>query len=458
MRNRLVRKGVGSAALALGFGAAIAAAAPAASADTGRADGPDAGQHQTRHDTAKRRGADRVAPAAARVSARNDVPVARTPAVAPKPAAVNIASRQVRTATPAPPATVVPEPAQVSPAPASVPVPAPAAVATPTAKAAAQPRLWLLPTALFPTALRSGSTGAAELSGITYAGGADYYAVGDNGATTIWQVAAKIGAGLGWLWSGAVTGGINAPGMGRDSEGVALRPGRGSVWVSDEIDSTITEFSLSTGAAVGSVAVPDIYRPANVQGNFGLESLSYGAGELWTANEEALRSDGSLSTTKSGSWVRIQRFTGEDVTATTQYAYKTDRITGMSPFISVERSGLVDLLALPDGRVLSLEREVGGFFPHFRSRIYQVDFSGATDVSTLPSLADGGFTAVNKRLLWQGTFLSDNFEGMTLGPRLNNGGYTVLLVSDDGSGESAQRQDLFNFVLYGVKDTPPVVV
>jgi hypothetical protein len=108
--------------------------------------------------------------------------------------------------------------------------------------------------------------------------------------------------------------------------------------------------------------------------------------------------------------------------------------------------------------VLALEREAGGFIPMFRSRIYQLDFTAATDVAGVPSLTGGGFAPVTKTLLWQGVFLQDNFEGMTLGPKLNNGGYSVLLVSDDGSSEAFQRQDLYNLVLFGVKDSTPAAV
>lgn len=400
MRIPLAANWIGTAAVALGLGAAALAATPEAAADTGRSDAAG------RSDSAQRpAGANRRGPSAA--------------------------------------AAVDPVPPPVTTAPRA------------TAKAAAaQPRLRLNPTVQGVHRLRGGGADAAELSGITYAGGSSYYAVGDNGAPRIWQIAAEVNATFGRLASSAIAGGIEAPGMGRDSEGIALRPGTDTVWVTDEIDSTITEFSLSTGEKVGAVAVPGIYRPANVRNNMGLESLSYGAGKLWTANEEALVPDGPLSTTVSGSWVRIQEFGGQDFAPATQYAYRTDRIAGMSPFISVERSGLVDLLALPDGRVLALERQAGGFFPHFRSRIYQLDFSGATDVSEFPGLADGGFTAVRKRLLWQGVFLSDNFEGITLGPRLNNGAYSVLLISDDGSGDAGQRQDLYSLVLFGLQEAP----
>ena len=306
------------------------------------------------------------------------------------------------------------------------------------------------PTALSPYALSSGTTTASELSGLTYAGGTTYYSVGDNGADSIWQVYTSVTSTLGGIRSGFVDTGITAPALGRDSEGIALTPSGSGVWVSDEIASTITEFSLSDGAKTGSVEVPSIYRPANVQGDFGLESLAYGAGALWTANEEALRTDGALSTTTAGSWVRIQKFNGPDFAPASQYAYRTDPIAELSPLIDVERSGLVDMVALPDGQVLTLERELGGFLPIFRSRIYQVGLTEATDVAVLPSLSNGGFTPATKTLLWEGYFAFTNFEGITLGPRLSDGSYTMLLVSDDGSGELAQRQSLLSLTLCGV--------
>lgn len=300
------------------------------------------------------------------------------------------------------------------------------------------------------TAVRSGTTGAAELSGLTYAGGSTYYAVGDNGADQIWQLDAALTTRTGRIRSARVTGGIPAPGLGRDSEGIALAPGGRSVWVADEIASSITEFSLATGDTIGTVPVPSIYRPANVQDNMGLESLAYGAGRLWTANEEALRPDGSLSTTTAGSWVRIQEFDGPDLTAGRQFGYLTDPISRLSPLVSEERSGLVDLVALPDGRLLALERELGGWAPRFRSRLYLLDLTDATDVSDIASLSGGGFTPVAKTLLWQRFYRFGNFEGITLGPQLDPTSYSLVLVSDDGGGVLFQRQESVALVLRGV--------
>lgn len=411
-------------AIALGAGAAIAAASPTASAE------------------APTQSASTEAPTP---SASADT---KTPSGKPNRHSVVKASAAVRSSSNA--ATRTRRPGITRP---------PRAVVQPVVPAA-QPGVTVTRSGQSPFVLSGQTPAAAELSGITYAGGTDYYAIGDNGATSIWSLYTSIDSRNGRIRSSLVTGGISAPGLGADSEGIALSPTGNTVWISDEISSTITEFSLSTGLKVGAVTVPDIYRPANVQNNMGLESLSYGAGKLWTANEEALKSDGPLSTTSAGSWVRIQQFAGPDLTPAGQYAYRTDPISRISGLISVQRSGLVDLLALPNGEVLALERELGGCLPHFRSRIYLIDFTGATDVATLPSLTADGFTPVNKTLLWQANTALDNFEGITLGPRRDDGSYTLLLISDNGAGAMGQRQSVFSLTLAGMTgaETPPAPI
>ncbi len=286
--------------------------------------------------------------------------------------------------------------------------------------------------------LSSGSTAAAELSGITYAGGSTYYAVGDDGATSIWEITATVDTATGRLTgSPTVSGSIAAAGMGTDSEGIAYRSTTGGVFITDEVASTIQEFSIATGSTLGSVSVPAIYQPANVQSNMGLESLAWGAGGLWTANEEALVPDGPLSTATTGSWVRIQQF-DSSLTAVGQWGYRTDPITAMNPAITAERSGVVDILPWSSTELLVLERELGGaIVPTFRSRLYYVDTTTATDVSAFATIDAGGFTPLSKTLLWEDTFgISSNFEGMTYGPALDSGLQSLLLISDNGGGLS----------------------
>ena len=282
-------------------------------------------------------------------------------------------------------------------------------------------------------ALPSGGTGAAELSGIAWTGGTNYLAVGDNGAPAIWTMSVALDASTGRITSATVTGSIAAA-LGGDSEGIAYRSTTNSVFVSDEVASSITQFGASSGATIGGVSVPAIYASANVQSNMGLEALAYGPGGLWTANEEALVPDGPLSTTSEGSWVRIQRFDAA-LAAAGQWAYRTDPISALSPFTTAERSGVVDILPWTASTLLVLEREFGGsVIPDFRSRLFGVDVTVASDVSALASLTGGGFTPLVKTLLWEGDFGTSNFEGMAFGPSLVDGWTSLLLVSDNGGG------------------------
>jgi 3-phytase len=129
-----------------------------------------------------------------------------------------------------------------------------------------------------------------------------------------------------------------------------------------------------------------------------------------------------------------------------QYAYVVDpypaRITRPSLLRGYDVSGLSDLLLLPDGGLLALERSFAGDSTgaaNIRIRIYRVDVSGATDVSRPPfaeGLAGRDATPAAKRLLWEENFglTNSNFEGFTLGPRLRNGDRALLLVADNNGG------------------------
>lgn len=292
--------------------------------------------------------------------------------------------------------------------------------------------------------LPSGSTGAAELSGLTYAGGATYYAVSDKGGTKLWVLGIAVDLASGRITWAGVESSLNVPGLKGDIEGVAYRSATRSILISDESNSTIREYNIASGKSMSTVAVPPIFK--KIRSNFGLESLSWTDGRIWTANEEALIGDGSRSTATSGSWVRLQRF-DRSGKPNGQWAYCTEPISQLSPFTSLTRSGVSDLLALPGGGLLVLERELGGVVPEFWTRIYEVSFVGASDTSSVKSLLKEKFLPAKKRLLWEHKFRTTNYEGITLGPALANGGRSLLLISDDGAGQEGMTQHLYPLIL-----------
>src|SRR5439155_8514312 len=107
---------------------------------------------------------------------------------------------------------------------------------------------------------------------------------------------------------------------------------------------------------------------------------------LWTANERALKVDGNPQTPATPilavTRVRLQRYEiGDDGAARPkeQFEYETSGVHDLAGQI-----GLCDLAALPDGRLLALERSAAQNFSgvkSIRTRIFLVDPTGATDIS-----------------------------------------------------------------------------
>lgn len=274
------------------------------------------------------------------------------------------------------------------------------------------------------------AAGPYELSGLARVAGDRYYGVGDTGALLV-----PLAIGVDPA-SGAITGAVTSPPVvlagGVDLEGVAWDAVTGTVLVSDETGAAVRRHDPASGALLGSLAVPPVF--ASYRTNRSLESLSRNpvSGMLWTANEDALVPDGPTTTFASGSVIRLQAFAADGVPAG-QWAYPTDPIPG-APLGGLEMSGVADVLALPSGELLVMERSVSSLF--FGIRIYQVDFGGASDTSALPGLAGGSYTPVAKTLLWSSTGGFLNFEGLALGPLLADGSHSLLLVADDNGTES----------------------
>ena len=288
--------------------------------------------------------------------------------------------------------------------------------------------------------------------GIAYLGGDDYLILQDHDETTgkamVYPTTICVDRNTGAITSYSFGTGIPLDGN-ADSEGIACDLCSGGIWVSDETGPTIKEFQLnSDGTAYEcsrTAPVPDIYK--TIRGNKGLEALAVSCDGLtmWTANEEALEGDGPASAYKVQTVVRLTKFTRSSV-------YDNWTVAGQWPYrcapggssLSTSYCGLSGLCALPDGSLLSLEREVststGG-----SCLIYQISadkIAAATSILDVPMLADREFTCVEKEKV--GSFSAGGhwkqmivYEGICLGPKLNNGHFSVILVSDGGATASA---------------------
>lgn len=276
-----------------------------------------------------------------------------------------------------------------------------------------------------PVMLAPGAAGARELSGLAWAGGDRWAAVSDDDHRLYWlRIAVEPASGR--IVAAAVEASVALLGS-SDLESIALAGDGKSVAVSDEVGPAVREYALPDGQLLRSAQLPPVF--ATLRLNLGLEALARdAAGRLWTANEEALTADGPTSTAEQGTTVRLLRLDAA-LRPTGQWAYRTDPVAG-AKVLGDRGTGLSELAALPDGRLLALERSFGT--EGLRIRVYEVDVDGATEVSGLPQLAGADVVPAGKQLLWERTSLRDNFEGMALGPPLANGARSLVLVSDDG--------------------------
>ena len=292
-----------------------------------------------------------------------------------------------------------------------------------------------------------GGVSVAEMSGVTYLGpsaSGHRFIAAEEAKEELLAFDLAINA------AGAITGISNVTAIpitfSRDFEGIAYtNPTRNSVFLADETTANgpcVRELSLMTSGQFQIVTIPMVFT-ANKRTNLGFESLarSPDGTVMWTANEQALIVDGSTSTATDGTAVRLLELdvNGNVVTAGPQFAYEVEPIHGTSTFGSPQ-SGLCDLVAMPDGRLLALERSVVVGTPIYLSRIFEIDFAGATDVSIGVlgnGLAGQDYIAVGKELLFAGAAdaaSGQNLEGLTLGPQLANGNWVLIGVVDNNNG------------------------
>jgi hypothetical protein len=278
------------------------------------------------------------------------------------------------------------------------------------------------------------------LSGTTYAGGDAFFAVMDNSNKVV-RLTIKFnddGSIKAATYGSAIT-----LSEGHDNEGIAYLASSKTVLISNEDEPAVREFRTD-GSIVSALPTPRVFRAPNLRGNFGFESLAANDAEFWTANEEALASDGALSNLKHGSVVRLLRYRQQNgrFEPSAQFAYVTDPIhrAHSDADDSMSRSGVSDLVLLPDGSLAALERSFALLGPSnllsdFRNRIYLVDCAGATDVSAgafAGGLLGKKYEPVKKRLIFDHTGTTiGNLEGLCVGPKLANGSYAMVGVVDN---------------------------
>jgi phytase-like protein len=306
---------------------------------------------------------------------------------------------------------------------------------------------------------------AEELSGLASLGRDDYLAVSDAHAV-VHRLTIRIDPATGAVRSATVGSPIPLkdengarlpePANAKDREAIACDPDSGEFWIADERTGadpkapSISRHRLSDGGRTArltcdSDSMLTVFR--RIRSNKGFESLALAPDRstLWTANEDALTIDGAAAGKSEPGIVRLQQL-DRALRPLAQFAYTIDpwRYPIRSPILlgGQEVSGLSEILVLPRGRLLALERSFGGNargMPTLENRLYLVDPTGATDLASLRSgLSGRSYVAAKKVLLWRKDWglTNSNFEGMTLGPTLADGSRSLILIADNDGGTS----------------------
>ena len=213
--------------------------------------------------------------------------------------------------------------------------------------------------------------------------------------------------------------------------------------------------------------------------NYNFESLAFDSVRqyLWTIPESTLRKDGQPATPQNGlanrlrlmrlDWGKIKEDSNKeeyseqvsskkDSRYMMTYAYQMDQPSTHKK-ADIYVMGVSELCALPDGQLLVLEREA--FIPKIKigafckCKLYLINPLNSEEFSMKEKFSsDTPF--LKKRLLteWKtGLSLSKrsfaNYEGMCLGPMLEDGSQVVILLSDSQDQYAGVLKDWFKTIV-----------
>ena len=217
--------------------------------------------------------------------------------------------------------------------------------------------------------------------------------------------------------------------------------------------------------------------------NYNFESLAFDSVRqyLWTIPESTLRKDGQPATPQNGlanrlrlmrlNWGKMKEDSNKeeyseqvsskkDSRYMMTYAYQMDQPSTHKK-ADIYVMGVSELCALPDGQLLVLEREA--FIPKIKigafckCKLYLINPLNSEEFSMKEKFSsDTPF--LKKRLLteWKtGLSLSKrsfaNYEGMCLGPKLEDGSQVVILLSDSQDQYAGVLKDWFKTIVIGKK-------
>ena len=270
-------------------------------------------------------------------------------------------------------------------------------------------------------------------------------------------------------------------GKSQDPEGFVVAP-NGNFYISDEYGPSVREFRPD-GSFVREFTVPSNLVPKQSDGtinyvngrptitsgrqdNRGFEGLAMSpdGSKLYGLLQDPLVNEGDSNDGRRSRNVRMVEYDTATGQSTAQFIYQLEAIADINnripgttnDFTATQQGrsiGISSVIAINDKEFFVIERDnrgIGvddptGINPVGSKRIYKIDITGATDVSNISlagtSSLPGGIKAVAKSsnpfidiaaaLTQAGLTIPEKIEGVTIGPRLADGTYALIVATDN---------------------------
>ena len=229
----------------------------------------------------------------------------------------------------------------------------------------------------------------------------------------------------------------------QDNEAIAYNPARGTFFLTREMGSQIYEYNTDGTPTEKYISTADY---SGITSNAGFESLTYNPNfrKFYTTTEQSTSSD-------DAGIVTIRQYDGGSLNCDGRWKYTLEDALYSPASGDTYAKGVSDLCALEDGRLLVLEREAwvspGTVSARTTTKIFVVNPAitangGSLEKSLLTSwtTTDSMFSVMSK-----GYFDFANYEGMCLGPRLDNGARVLILLTDSQNRHSVGSFGLKDF-------------
>ena len=273
----------------------------------------------------------------------------------------------------------------------------------------------------------------ANYSGITPLGGDRYAVVDDKSPTDGFHIfSIRLNPRTGKVTHVSSTPLIGNPDSNAkaDCEDIVFCPQDSTLFIAQEGTSTIAEYSMD-GSPTGRLLKPhSFFTHDKIQHNGGFEALAYDTASqrFYLTTEMPLKGDS------------LHHIALSDSPFTIPYRMDAPELKRKAKYYA---HGISAMTVLPNGKLLVMERElsvppryIGG---KCRIKIYEI--TPTPSAPQLQTSLDMKRTqrAVSKTLLFSfTTHISRlnyaNYEGMCLGPKLDDGRQTLLLINDSQGG------------------------